>query len=227
MRVTNVHATIAASAAFHALAVGGIFFWLAYRSLTVPAHPPDETSAPAPTSAPASVTVELPTVGDEVALEDLLVDRNGEPPRASGGATIARLDTGRAGHGGDAHVPLPALNLADGDERMRLSPDTLSRLDHDQLQRLRVARLRQSWEDRRSTTHPTELTLLVTGAATVLERRPAAAREPSRGALESPSPSVRGGTLGAASPAGAGETPSATGGARAGSTLGAPGMGLA
>ena len=42
---------------------------------------------------------------------------------------------------------------------------------YDQLQRMRVARVRQSWEDRRSTTHPTELTLLVTGTGPVLERR--------------------------------------------------------
>ena len=223
--VTNVHATIAASAAFHAV-VGGGLFWLALQSLS--AQPPRAAEALVH-QPPASsvVTVELPTVGNEVLLEDLPADPTGEPPRVSGGAAIAHLDTGTPGHGGDAHVPVPALNLADGDERMRLSPDMLSRLDRDQLQRMRVARVRQSWEDRRSTTHPTELTLLVTGPGPVLERRPAAPAEPSRGALQSPSPSVRGGTLGASSPGGAGETSSPLGGTHVGSMMGAPGAGLA
>lgn len=223
--VTNVHATIAASAAFHALVGGGVF-WLALQSFTVQPRAPDARQAPEPTSSSA-LTVELPTVGDEVLLDDLPVDPEGDPPQVSGGAAIAHLDTGQAGHGGDAHVPVPALNLADGNERMRLSPDPRSRFERDQLQRLRVARVRESWEDRRSTTHPTELTLLVTGTGPVLERRPAAPAEPSRGALQSPPPGVRGASLGASSPGAAGETPSPVGGARVGSMLGAPGVGLA
>ena len=224
--VTNVHATIAASAAFHAV-VGAGLFWLALQSLRVePPAPGEQAAAPDPMGS-SLVTVELPTVGDGVLLEDLPVDPTGETPRASGGATVAHLDTGRAGHGGDAHVPVPALNLADGDERMRLSPDMVSRLDRDQLQRMRVARVRQSWEDRRSTTHPTELTLLVTGTGPVLERRPAAPAEPSRGTLQSPSASVRGGTVGASSPGETGETSNPVGGAQVGSMQGAPGLGVA
>ena len=223
--VTNVHATIAASAAFHAV-VGGGLFWLALQSLSAQPPAPPVEAAPSDATALSPITVELPTVGEGVLLEDLPVDRTGETPRVSGGSTIAHLDTGKGGRGGDAHVPVPALNLADGDERMRLSPDPLSRLDRDQLQRMRVARERQSWEDRRSTTHPTELTLLVTGTGSLLERRPAAPAEPSRGALQSPSASVRGGTVGAASPGEAGETSSPVGGARLGSLLGTPGVGV-
>jgi TonB family protein len=223
--VTNVHATIAASAAFHAV-VGGALFWLALQSLSVPPPVPEEVAVTDAT-APSLVTIELPTVGDGVLMEDRPVDPTGETPRVSGGSTVAHLDTGKPGHGGDAHVPVPALNLADGDERMRLSPDPLSRLDRDQLQRMRVARVRESWEDRRSTTHPTELTLVVTGPGTLLERRPAAPAEPSRGALHSPSAGVRGGTLGASAPGEAGPTSSPVGGAQVGSTLGAPGVGVA
>ena len=223
--VTNVHATIAASAAFHAVVGGGIF-WLALQSLSgEPARPAEAVPPDSPGS--SLITVELPTVGDGVLAEERTVNPTGEPPQVSGGATIAHLDTGRSGHGGDAHVPLPALNLADGDERMRLSPDPLSRLDRDQLQRMRVARVRQSWEDRRSTTHPTELTLLVTGTRTLLERRTASPAQPSRGALRSPSPSVLGGSIGASSPGEAGETEHPVGGARVGSLRGAPGSGVA
>ena len=223
--VTNVHATIAASAAFHAVVVGG-FFWLALQSFSAEPSLPEEGTVADPTDSP-TVTVELPTVGDGVLLDDRPVDLTGEPPHVAGGAMVAHLDTGKPGHGGVPHVPVPALNLADGDERMRLSPDLLSRLDRDQIQRMRVARVSQSWEDRRSTTHPTELTLLVTGTGPLLERRPAAPSEPSRGALQSPSPSVRGAAIGASSPKEPGEPEHSVGGAQGGSLLGAPGAGIA
>jgi TonB family protein len=179
-------------------------------------------------TAPGSgVAVELPVVGSEVALEPEAEDPTGEPPVVSGGETVAHLDTGAPGHGGDEHVTAPALNLADADERMRLSPDLLSRLDRDQLQRLRVARVRQSWENRRSTTHPTELTLLVTGPASRLERRPPAAVQPSRGALQSPSPAVRGSELGSGAQEHAADSERRSGGAELGALRGAPGAGVA
>jgi TonB family protein len=86
--------------------------------------------------------------------------------------------------------------------------------------------VRQSWEDRRSTTHPTELTLIVTGPGMVLERRPSSPLEPSRGALQSPSASVLGGTIGAIPSADEVERGRSLGGAQAGSLEGAPGAGL-
>jgi TonB family protein len=225
VRWTHVHGvTLAGSLGLHAV-IGAGLFWLALRSLSAEPRAPEEPSPPAAEES-GLLTLELPAVGAGTLLEDRPVDPTGEPPRASGGATVAHLDTGRAGHGGDAHVPVPALNLADGDERMRLSPDLLSRLDRDQLQRMRVARVRQSWEDRRATTHPTELTLLVTGSATLLERRPAALLPPSRGALESPSPSVLGAAVGASPVREAGDTEPLPGGAYVGSLLGAPGAGV-
>jgi TonB family protein len=154
------------------------------------------------------------------------VDETGEPPRVTGGDAVAHLDRGSAGRGGDVRAILPALNLADSDDHMRLSPDLLSRLDRDQLQRLRVARARASWEDRRSTTHPAELTLLATGPGTVRERRPMSASMPSRGALSSPPASVRGAELGALPPGEPGEADRRPGGAVAGSLDGEPGPGL-
>lgn len=218
---------MAASVAVHAVLGGGLF-WLALRTMALDPAPPGAALAQPPWPAPSAVVLDLPTVGDGVLLEDRPVDPTGEAPRVSGGATVARLDTGAPGRGGDEHVLVPALNLADGNERLRLSPDLLSRLDRDQLQRMRVARTRQSWEDRRSTTHPTELTLLVTGTGTVMERRPESSVEPSRGALQSPLPSVQGGTVGAApvGEANEGEHPP-LGALRAGSLLGAPGAGEA
>jgi TonB family protein len=158
-------------------------------------------------------------------VEQETVDPTGEPPRVTGGDAVPRLDTGSSGHGGEATVRAGALNLADQDARMRLSPDPLSHLDRDQLQRLQVGRIRQSWEDRRSTTHPAELTLLVTGLGTVLERRPSSPWEPSRGVVQSPSAGVRGSEAGAAPSEEAGES-DRLGGGRLGSTEEAPGAGL-
>jgi TonB family protein len=224
----TVHgATLVASVGVHVVLGGGLLWLLAWRSFAAPPEaPPEAAVASAPGSGPA-IAVELPVVGGEVAMEPRPEDRTGEPPIVMGGETVARLDTGTPGRGGDEQVTAPALNLADADERMRLSPDLLSRLDRDQLQRLRVARVRQSWENRRATTHPTELTLLVTGPASRLERRPAAGLEPSRGALESPSASVRGGDLGVRAREWAEDAERRSGGAELGSLRGAPGTGVA
>jgi len=86
--------------------------------------------------------------------------------------------------------------------------------------------VRASWEDRRATTHPAELTLVATGMGVVRERRPESPREPSRGALESPAASVPGALLGVAPSADGGESGRPLGGATAGSLARAPGRGV-
>jgi TonB family protein len=173
----------------------------------------------------APIVVDLPSVGEGFA-EERTIDPTGDPPRAIAGAAIAHPDTGAPGRGGDTSAPVPATNLAAADEQMRLSPDLLNRLDRDQLQRLRVSRVRVSWEDRRSTSHPAELTLVVTGAGTVRERRYLAATEPNRGVLESPAASVRGSSLGAATPGEAGAGDRRAGEEHTGTAVRAPGPGL-
>jgi TonB family protein len=219
---TKVHGlTIAASLALH-LAMTGALVLLTYGKLS-PARA--GTELPASASAAGDIPLDLPMAGTALA-DEQPIDPTGDPPRITAGEEIARLDTGAAGHGGQATVRDPALNLDDEDERMRLSPDPFNRLDRDQLQRLRAARVRSSWEDRRATTHPAELTLVVTGNGTVLERRPDARLAPSRGAMESPSSSVMGAALGAAQDD-ADEGPGAAGGDVRGSRESAPGRGLA
>ena len=214
---------MAASVAFHGAAAVGL--WLVVRVLSASGAPaPFPDTNPAPTGS-GEVTIDLPASGDGLVAEERPPDLAGEVPKPSGGESVARLDTGVPGHGGDGRAE-PALNLADRDERMRLSPDMVSRLDRDQLQRLRVARVRQSWEDRRATTHPMELTLVVTGDGTRLERRTSSPTEPSRGALRSPPPSERGGDLGSSPDRADGETDPRPGGALLGSLRGAPGVGV-
>jgi TonB family protein len=189
--------TIAASIAVHAVLTAALSL-LAFRSLAA-ATTAEVASTPGPASAASgAVPLELPAVGAGIFLDEQPIDPTGDVPRITAGDEVARVDQGRAGRGGDPTVREAALNLADVDEHMRLSPDSLNRLDRDQLQRLRVARKRTSWEDRRSTTHPAELSLVVSGSGHVFERRPVAAMDPSRGALQSPRSSVPGAALGTA-----------------------------
>ncbi|HEX4447286.1 MAG TPA: hypothetical protein VH044_11140, partial [Polyangiaceae bacterium] len=217
--------TIAASVAVHAVLTAGLFF-LAYRSLATQ-EATEVASAPA-AAAPVAILLDLPAVGSGTFVDEQPIDPTGDVPRITAGDEVARVDEGRSGRGGDPTVREPALNLADVDEHMRLSPDPLNRLDRDQLQRLRVARKRASWEDRRSTTHPAELTLVVSGSGHVFERRPVAALDPSRGALQSPRSSVPGAALGAAPDPGDDDpdTSRALGGKTRGSREAAPGQGL-
>ncbi len=216
--------TVALSIAVHAALTAAIS-WVAYRTLSAD---PAMIESRAQSAATESITVEvdLPQAGEGLAVDEQPVDPTGEPPGATAGAAIAHPDTGRAGRGGDPTARTRAQNLADADERMRLSPDLVSRLDRDQVQRLRVARARVSWEDRRSTTHPAELTLVSSGPGVVRERRPVSLVEPSRGALDSPRASVRGSSFGFAR---TGDSPAdrSPGGERVGSTDEAPGMGVA
>ena len=227
---TQVHGlTIAASIAVHAL-VGALALVAAFGATTAPGAIAASTS---PTVALGGVVpMDLPAVGSAAFADEQPIDPTGDPPRLTAGAEVPRLDTGVAGRGGEATVRDPALNLADVDERMRVSPDPLDRLDRDQLQRLRVSRRRASWEDRRATTHPAELTLVVMGNGTVVERRPNAPANPSRGALESPPSRVTGAALGAVfmavpeAPDSDGPLPQPPGGERRGALDGAPGAGL-
>ncbi|HEY4016072.1 MAG TPA: energy transducer TonB [Polyangiaceae bacterium] len=224
--MTRTHGvTIAASVVVHAV-LAGLVSWGALRSLSAGAASslPAETPGPQRTAEPAAA-FQLPTVGEGILVEDERFDPTGDPPRINGGEEAPRLDTGSPGRGGDVHARTAALNLADRDDHMRLSPDLVSRLDRDQLQRLRVANERRSWEDERATTHPTELSLVVTGPGTLLERRPAAPSDPSRGALESPAPEVRGGAVGAASTV-HDDGAVHRGGALLGMIAGAPGEGV-
>jgi TonB family protein len=216
-------AAIGASLAFHGLMVLGLTA-AAYRAIAVrpPAAPERQVELGEP--ADGVLVVQLPAAGEGVSFEEQRPEPVGEPPRPMRGNTTAHPDSTAAGQGGDLRARVRALNLADLDEHMRLSPDLLDRLDQDQLQRLRVARTRASFEDRRATTHPAELTLVAVGSGTVLERRERAVREPSRGALASAVPNQLGGAIGfPADPVSGGRL---VGGQSPGPVQTAPGEGL-
>jgi len=202
--------------------------WVAYRNLERQRVADAETMGGDVAAAPAGQdAIDLPIAGDGLVLEETSPNTTGDVPRVTAGDAVAHLDANGAGHGGDATARDRALNFADRDERARQSPDLLSRLDRDQLQRLRVARVRMSWEDRRSTLHPAELTLIANGPGSVRERRPNSMSDPSRGALESPQASARGSLLGSPSPTSDGlDAFRPVGGSTRGAFAGAPGVGL-
>jgi TonB family protein len=174
----------------------------------------------------AVVAIELPTFSEGMLLAERDVVPEGTPPTAHGGATIARVDTGTLGRGGDA-MGKKAINLAAIDEDQTLSPDPTSRLDRDQHQRLKTSTFRTTREDRRATTHPMEATFLATGTGEHEERRPSAPADPSRGSLASPRPaSVLGGHPGTReleALEGPGATPGA---AQPGQLVASPGVGV-
>src|SRR5678815_777769 len=92
------------------------------------------------------IPIELPLAMDGQTNSAAIVNRIGEQPIVTGGATIERLDTGRRGHGGEI-TSRPTTHLSDRDENLHLTTDSVSHLDHDQLQRIRESQRRSTWED--------------------------------------------------------------------------------
>jgi TonB family protein len=212
--------TWVASLAVHG-AVVGLVGWLALQSLQT-----KQRSVETGAAADGTIAVDLPAFAEGTLLAEQASDPRGEPPTPAGGTTIARVDTEALGQGGRPTVDKAAIHLSDVDERLRMSTELLSRLDRDQVQRLRSSSERSSREDRRSTTHPMELTFLASGTGDRMERRPPSPFDPSRGALAASDPSVQGGRLGTPSPSGQDASPSEVGGAALGSLDRSPGKGV-
>lgn len=123
-----------------------------------------------------------------------------------GGDGEPRPDMGHAGRGGTDTTEHQALNLADRNDGTYLSRDVQTRVDRDQIQRIRSAKSRASWEDWRAALEPMELTFLANGnEGTRPERRTDAGADPSQGARDRGTPQKLGGAIGAAAPP-AGET---------------------
>ena len=109
---------------------------------------------------------------------------------------ISRPDQQRAGRGGERTSKSAAYNLADSDDGLTLSRQTLNRLDKNQLSRLRTGDRRASRDDRRATPNPMHLSLVASGKGSRLERRPVAERDPAAGVLRGEQPQKVGGRMG-------------------------------
>src|SRR5215831_17062841 len=93
-------------------------------------HPsPPPPNEPARTSDDA-IEIELPKVSGGSLFGDPVQATPEEPvPIARGGGEATpRLDSGHAGRGGTDTAEDPAINLADRDDKVNLSPDLMSRI---------------------------------------------------------------------------------------------------
>jgi len=137
--------------------------------------------APAAHSSARELEVELPSF-DPSATDTQ--HESDQPPADeaaahSGGGPLERHpDTERAGHGGSARALQAATNLDSHIDPISLETDTLTHPDRAQVQRLRTASDRRSWDDHRSTPSPMQLTFLATGKGALRERRSAGANAP-------------------------------------------------
>jgi TonB family protein len=193
-------------------------------------HPAVVLSPPAPLRpGDDMVEIELPTVvdgslvGHAPALDPEALPRGG-------GEGVPHLDTGRRGRGGEETSRAPAINLADRDDDLRLSSEVQSRLDRDQIQRLRASSRRASREDWRASREPMELTFLAEGRRDTPPDRPehrrSADTDPSSGGGAYGAPQRLGGALGAGElPPGVGESPRQAGGPVEGTDRPSPGAG--
>ena len=123
-------------------------------------------------------------------------ENTAELPPAGGGPLVRHPDTQEAGRGGSRTTLLAATNFASHIDPINLEPDPLTHLDRSQVQRLRTAAERRSWEDHRSTPNPMQLTFLATGPGRLQERRTAA--NAARGSVAGSVPTPLGGTPGSA-----------------------------
>jgi TonB family protein len=131
------------------------------------------------------------------------VEQPEEPPELQGGERPARPDLPRAGRGGSARANLEALNLSDRVLSIALSREATTLARQSQVQRLATARERVSFDDRRATPNPMQLSFVATGPGTLLERRPPARVDPAKGRALGGEASREGGSRG--SPTAAGE----------------------
>ncbi|HEY1533011.1 MAG TPA: hypothetical protein VGF76_03305, partial [Polyangiaceae bacterium] len=124
--------------------------------------------------APSEVEVELPSIdpsASDTEREGEPAQTQPEPPSAGGGPLQRHPDTEQAGRGGSRRTPLTATNLDSHIDPINLETDPLTHLDRSQVQRLRTAAERRSWDDHRSTPNPMQLTFLATALGRVRERR--------------------------------------------------------
>jgi TonB family protein len=196
--------------------------WIAYHSLSE--REKREVQSRTAEASGGVIAIELPGVAEGTLLADRVQDPEGTAPTTFGGAAVARVDTGDPGRGGTT-TGAPATNLAAANDEIRLTPDLLNRLDREQIQRLRTAKERATYEDRRATPNPMELTFVISGKGEHQERRPDSPNDPSRGSMVSHAPSVVGGHIGAATPDD--DAPGGTpGSSRPGQLNASPGLGV-
>lgn len=138
------------------------------------------------------VFASLPPATDE-APEPGEVRRSSAPVVPGGARSAQNVDAPDRGQGGDATGALSFMLLVSGAHGANLQDSPWNAPDVSQVQRIRTARSRASYEDRRATPNPHDQPFLASGEGVHPERRPVAARDASDGARVSPSAAEVGG----------------------------------
>ncbi len=174
------------------------------------------------------VEIELPQLPEKSALLGLERAEPSAQEVALGGPTVARLDQGRAGRGGDGKVHEQALNFAEQDDRITRDPSVMSSLAASQVPRVQAGKERKARENYRASRDPMELTFVAMGKQHLArERRPEAERVASLGLAKGEQRHDQGAALGRApAPAGEGLKPLETGSDKVGTIRRTLGVGI-
>jgi TonB family protein len=186
-----------ASAIAHCVLVASGAFLLSSRASQAPLESDVEVlleAAPTPGVGAAAPDARFTKVSEPV--------RDPEAPRVpAGGELHARPDVGAPGRGGTRDGQR-ATNLASTVAPLTLERDLPNALSRSELSRLRTARQRRSWDDRRATPNPMELDFVASGRGRDALRRPLALASPNQGSERGAVPSLVGARPGAAEEAG-------------------------
>ena len=136
---------------------------------SLPAIPAGEVEVELPSFDPSATDQERE---NEAPPEEL------EPALPGGGPLTRHPDTEQPGRGGSKTAAQAATNLDSHIDPISLETDAPTHLERSQVQRLRTANARRSWDDHRSTPTPMQLTFLATGKGKLPERRLPAANAP-------------------------------------------------
>jgi len=118
------------------------------------------------------------------------------PVVPSGGEARARPDVGTPGRGGSRDGQR-ATNLQSRVAPLTLERDPTNHLTRSELSRLRSARQRRTWDDRRATPQPMELDFVASGRGRQAARRPLALASPNQGTVNGALPTLAGASPGA------------------------------
>lgn len=133
---------------------------------------------PAPVTPAGEVEVQLPSFDPSASDQERERETSAEEleqVQPGGGPLTRHPDTERSGRGGSKTSAEAATNLDSHIDPISLETDAPTHLDRSQVQRLRTAHARRSWDDHRATPTPMQLTFLATGQGRVPERHARAA----------------------------------------------------
>ncbi|HJL34817.1 MAG TPA: hypothetical protein RMG95_03855, partial [Polyangiaceae bacterium LLY-WYZ-15_(1-7)] len=116
------------------------------------------------------------------------VRRDADEARPGGARSAQNVDARSRGERGDGRGAMEVVLLTDRAHGVTLQDGPMNAPHVSQIQRIRTARDRASWENRRATPNPNDQPFLASGEGRHPERRPVSARDAAEGARRAPAP---------------------------------------